>query len=397
MVSADWHLGAIDPHRFRLELLRIVERKLKQSKTLDLFVVAGDTFDMKEYLSSDTVKMFFQIMSELLEMTKDYNTQFRFIEGTRTHDARQLETLDIIFTQLMKCERIKFYHEVDEEEILGLRVLYLPEEYVADADIYYKPFLSKRYDFIFGHGPTDLMWYMRKENDMTKSYSKANVWKVDDCCKIANYSYFGHFHYNIAAGENGRFKSIGPVTRWEFGKDGVCGFYYVEYDTTTQLAFEEYIENEYAPILPTVAVAIKEDYELDVLRKKIMDRLNKVKDDADKTCLIVTIQSTLKTFIMMQDFILASFGNIPKVKLMVKVVGDNDDGTTESDTSESDEDIETARQRAIEERPYLYDKSLQDEARIAAFIKKKDGTNIPLENIISVIKPKDNRIKTREE
>ena len=71
MVSADWHIGATDPYRFRLELLRTVESVIKEKKKLDLFVVAGDTFDMKEYLSSDSVKVFFLIMVELLNFTEN--------------------------------------------------------------------------------------------------------------------------------------------------------------------------------------------------------------------------------------------------------------------------------------------------------------------------------------
>ena len=82
MVSADWHLGATDPYRFRLELLRTIEHKLKKEKSLDLFVVAGDIFDMKEYFSSDTVKVLFGIIKELLDLTAEYNTQFRLIDGT---------------------------------------------------------------------------------------------------------------------------------------------------------------------------------------------------------------------------------------------------------------------------------------------------------------------------
>ena len=390
MISADWHLGATDPNRFRLELLRTVEAKLAQLKSLDLFVVAGDTFDMKEYLSSDTVKIFFIIMKDLLTATEKFGTQFRFIEGTRTHDAKQLETLDIIFTNLMDSDRVKFIHEVDVEEFMGTRILYLPEEYVADSAIYYKPYLSDHYDFIFGHGPTDLMWYMREEKAIMNTQSKATVWKADECCKLANYSYFGHFHYNIAAGDNGRFKSIGPVSRWEFDKTGKCGLYYVEYDTSTNEAFEEYLENEYAPNLPTVAFAIKKDYELGDLNKEIRRKLDKVVDNADKTRLIVTIDSTLSSFIVMRDFVLSLFGNIPNVKLMLKITG------ADEVTEEVEDTIET-QEHAMEERPYLYDKSMRDEARIAAFIKKKAGANISLENILGVIKPKDNRITTREE
>ena len=388
MVSADWHIGATDPYRFRLELLRTVESVIKRKKKLDLFVVAGDTFDMKEYLSSDSVKVFFQIMVDLLNLTKPYNTQFRFIEGTRTHDALQLSTLDIIFNQLMNIDRVKFIEEVDEENVFGLDILYVPEEYIVDSDIYYKSYFEKHYDFLFGHGNTDLMWYMKKEKP--RKVSSAPVFKVDELCIVANYSYFGHFHYRIEAGIDKRFKSIGPVSRWEFGKDGDCGLYYVEYDKTNEVAFEEYIPNEYAPILTTTVLSIKRDYDLETLNKKIREKITPAMKESDKVRLIVNMDTTLDAFIIMRDFILASYGNMDKLTLLLKLIG--------SDTEQETEEVpEKTIEESIEEKPYLYNKSMQDEAKIAAFIRKKEGVNISLENILDVIKKKDTKIKNRED
>ena len=389
VISADWHLGTTEPKRFRKELFTMLQDRLTSEEGLDMFIVAGDIFDMKEYLSSDVVKLFFQILYRLLTITRPYHTEFRFIEGTRTHDAKQLETLNIICENIIDHERIKFFHEVGSESIFGMDILYLPEEYVTDSGAYYHSFFEKHYDIIIGHGPTDLMWYMRKENEMIKQNSSATVFKADDLCQIANYCYFGHFHYNIATGPDNRFKSIGPVSRWEFDKTGPCGLYLVWYDTKTKLAFEKYLENTLAPVLPTIALSIKEDKDLESLNKLIRSKINKLKDSADKIRLIVAIDTTLKTAVMMQDFITASFGNIPNLKLLIKMTSsqDSEDELTEEKTPED----------LIQERPYLYDKSMRDEARIAAFIKKKSDTNIPLENIIKVIRPKDNRIKDKEE
>lgn len=391
MISADWHLGATDPNRFRLELFRTVEHKLKLEKTLDLFIVAGDIFDMKESFSSDTVKVLFLIIKDILDLTEEYGTQIRFIGGTRTHDAMQLETLEVVLNSLMRVRRVKFIHEVTYEIVFGLNVLYLPEEYVESGDLYYKPYLNRRYDFIFGHGPTDLMWYMRDQNPTVEKYSSARVFKVDELCNIANYVFFGHFHYHIDTGPNKRFKSIGPLSRWEFDKDDDCGLYFLHYDSISKLATEEFVVNEYAPILPTITFPIRRDYDVYELNKKIQNKIDPLKNKSDKIRLIVTIDVKLKDFIMMRDFILASFGNIPGVTLLLKPVGEeSEEESTKGNTSKEEKDL-------IEERPYLYDKSMHDEARISAFIKKKTGTNISLESIVEVIKPNDNRIKNREE
>lgn len=383
MVSADWHIGATDPFRFKKEFITLFKTTLEEKGGLDLFIVSGDTFDMKEYLSSDSVKVFFLIIAELLELTKEYGTQFRFIEGTRTHDALQLSTLKIVFENLLQNNRVKFIEEVTEENILGLDILYIPEEYIIDSKKYYEQYFSKHYDFIFGHGNTDLMWYMNKGKNVKGS--QAPVFKANELCEVANYSYFGHFHYRIESGIDKRFKSIGPVSRWEFGKDSDCGFYYVEYDTKTKVALEDYIYNIYAPILPTVTMSIKKDYDLEILNKKIIDKLNSVDENADKTRIIINIDSTLETFIIMRDFILASYGNNDKISIMLKIVGNNDE-------EETSEDIETSIEKSIEDKPYLYDKTMHDEARIASFIRKKEGVNISLESILNVIQKKDTKI-----
>lgn len=387
MISADWHLGAVNPEVFYNELIKMVTKVLDKVGHLDFFIVAGDIFDMKEYLSSDTVKGFFHILSSLLFLTDKYDTRFRFINGTRTHDARQLETLEAICVDFYDAHRIRFIHEVEAEYFDDLKILYLPEEYIANGELYYKEYFDLHFDFIFGHGPTDLMWYMNVEDDTEQNRSSAVVHKVEQLCKVANYSYFGHFHYNIETGPNKRFKSIGPVSRWEFDKDGRCGIYYVEYDAKTEIAKEKYIQNLIAPRLPTVEFDINQDYELEDLSRKIKELLKTVENFATRTRLIVTIDSSLKNFIIMRDFILSAFGNIPNVKLLVKNI---------DLTSNSKENKIEKKNNSIEENPYLYDKSMRDEDKIAAFIRKKVGSNIPLETILEVINPKENNVNNQE-
>lgn len=385
MVSSDWHIGATDPYRFKKELMSLVQDTIKQKKSLDLFIVSGDTFDMKEYLSSESVKVFFLIMTELLEITEKYNTQFRFIEGTRTHDALQLGTLKIIFEDLLQNNRVKFIEEVTTEELLGLNILYIPEEYIIYKELYYEKYFNSEYDFIFGHGNTDLMWYMKNTKQLKTS--SAPVFTSEELMKISRFTYFGHFHYRIEVGNGiSKFRSIGPVTRWEFGKEDECGLYYIEYDKTTKIGIEYYIENIYAPILPTIKFNISKKYDIGILAKEINKRIGRVKEIADKIRLIITIDTSVDNYITMRDFILSSYGNIDKLNLNIKMIGGKETEAVEETINDS-----------VEEKPYLYDKSMHDEARIAAFIRKKEGVNISIENILEVIQKKDTKIGIREE
>lgn len=383
MISADWHIGATNPIRFREELLRTFKSKLDTLSGLDVFFVAGDTFDMKEYLSSEVVTTYLLIMKDLLKLTEKFGTMFYIIEGTRTHDAMQLDTLEVIFNDICECDRITFIKEVTNMNICGMEVLFIPEEYLIDQDAYYEEYFKKHYDLIIGHGMTDMMWYAKPSKDKTQS--TAPVFKVDDLCKIANYSYFGHVHFPMHGGKNNRFLSLGPVTRWEFDKDKPCGMYYIEYDKASGIAFEEFVENIYAPYMPTVSITINENIDIEALNKNIRNKLVKVQDNADKTRLIVAIDSTIENYLMIRDFILASFGNIKNLKLVMKIDEFNDVEETKDDTPKSVEQL-------VELKPYLYDKSMGDDSRISAFIQKKNGVNIPLENILEVISPKTTKI-----
>lgn len=386
MVSADWHIGATDPYRFRKELIETIKPEILKRKALDMFIIAGDTFDMKEYLSSDSVKVFFLIMADILELTKPFHTQIRILEGTRTHDALQLSTLRVVFENLLQNNRVKFIEELSSENIFDVDILYIPEEYVVNQELYYQDSFSKHYDFIFGHGNTDVMWFQKKNTKHIGS-SSAPAFSADKLTEISHYSYFGHYHYNISAGYNGRFKSIGPVTRWEFGKDDRCGLYYVQYDKTTNLAIEDYIENIYAPILTTLIMKITENYDLGKLNEKIKAKIAPVKDKSDKVRLIIHMDSSLDTFVMMRDFLLSSYGNTENLTLIIKPIESNQTEET------SIEDVT----EVIDDKPYLYDKSMHDEARIASFIRKKEGVNISLENILNVIQKKDTKIKNLED
>lgn len=372
MVSADWHLGTIPTEQFQKELLTLTNQAIAINRGLDLFVVAGDTFDTKEYFSSEVVKAFFRILVELLELTKDYNTQFRFLEGTRTHDALQLDTLQFIFEDLMHHERIKIIQEVMVEQIFDMQILYIPEEYITDSEAYYKDYFARHYDFLFGHGNTDMMWYM---DEQPTSYSSAPVFEMNTLCGVANYAYFGHFHYNQAGGNDNRFKSIGPVTRWEFGKDGVCGVYHIAYDTTTNLAFETYLENTMAQILATVALTIKKDYDLAQLQAKILKKLKSV-DYADKVRLIINLVNDIPNYATMRDTILTLFNRYPGVTLILNTIPGKQQDQIEQQKS---------TEEVVREKPYLYDKSMSDAARIASRIRIKKGVHIPIEYITEVI------------
>lgn len=382
LITVDNHWGATDPKQFHEELKICQIDKIRHLKQLDFYIIGGDTFDSKEYLASPTVKEFLLFMSELIDVTEPLNTQIRIILGTRTHDAMQLDTLDIIFNQLSACNRIKFINTVHEELLCGINLLYIPEEYVVDQDLYYEDYFSKHYDIIIGHGMVDAIWYAKNRDPNLTKQTTAPVFNVDELCKIGNYVYFGHVHEHKSYGSNKRFKYVGPITRWEFDKTWDCGYYLVDYDTTTNVMWEDFIINEHAPVLSTTGVSIKENMPIDQINQLIHTKIDSLMKRSDKTKLIVCIDMSLSTSNMIKDFIITNFGNVSRLYLTIKAISQEDDmqGISSNDITEK-----------MKEKPYLYNTSLDHEERIAAFIRKNAGSNISLDVISDVIYRKEKR------
>lgn len=370
IIAVDQHWGAIDPKQYRNELDKIFFPRIEHMKKLDFIMFGGDTFDMKEYLSSDTVKHVLNFIDDLITATEKLNTKIVFIEGTRTHDSLQLSTLSIIFNKILKCDRIKFISSVCEDTIGDMKILYLPEEYVVNQEEYYKEFFQKHYDMILGHGITDKIWYTARDKSIDLNHhTTAPIFKVDELCTVGNYVYFGHIHEHKTYGPDNRFTSVGPSTRWEYGKEWDCGYYIVEYDTQSCLMDNEFVTNEYASKLITKCMSVREGSTLDTVDATIDDILTLL-PSVDGIRIIVTISSAIDNFEPIRDFIITKIGQYPSVKLVLKVVDEyceEVDDTTSTDIELSGKVLESTKTPI--------------ETQIANFILYKRGENIPIDYI----------------
>ena len=331
----------------------------------------GDTFNMKEYVSSVTFKEILNFIKDLIILTKRLNTKIIFIEGTRTHDSLQLETLEIIFNHILNCDRIKFVNTVEEDNISGMSVLYLPEEYIVDQNEYYKEYFNKHYDLILGHGITDKIWYASRDKSVDLNHhTTAPIFKVEELCRVANYVYFGHIHEHKSYGPNNRFTSVGPSTVWEYGKEWDCGYYIVEYDTHSCLMMEEFVVNEYAPKLLTKGIVIDSDIEIRDLDIKL-DDIIKVSKDVDGLRIVAVIYDNIDKFESIRDFISTKVSQYDNIKLLLRI---------------ENVDAEQSEAHIDEENKELAEKILGStktpiENQISNYILYKRGENIPIEYI----------------
>lgn len=370
IIMADLHFGASNNVDFNNELKLTLFDYISKLPKLDFCIIAGDLFDSIEYLSSDTTRSVIRFIATLLESTKKFNTEIRILEGTRTHDNKQLKTLEDIFNDCLCVDRhrISFIHTVTDDILCGeLKVLYLPEEYVVDDKIYYNDYFTNRYyDFIFGHGTINKVSFVKH----IKSSMTAPVFNVQNLTAICNYCYFGHIHKKSEYCDN-RFKYVGPMTRWTFDQTGPCGFYYIDYDRDNNRFYEEYIENIHAPIYVTKIYDIDNTNNSDILSiwKYIYDDIYYIKSNTSVNCkirIIVNIESSVNNISAIKDLLTLNTQNYNDIKLIINTV----------DSGMSDVHNENTECRIVE----TYN-NCPDEVKIQQFIKNKTGRHRTIDDI----------------
>lgn len=392
----DLHLGAIPIERIRMEIEETLYKKIRTLKELDAIIILGDLWDSKQFVSSNVTSFVIEFIDALIGLTNEFNTKIFIVEGTRTHDSLQLDIIDQIFNRILVCDRnttnkrIEVISDVTELVLNGVNILFIPEEYIMDQKEYYKDTLydeDKHYDFIFGHGMIDKIWYAKQKQDSMTDMTRhmaAPVFDVELLSSKCNMCYFGHVHMHKYYSKKQNFLYIGPITRWEFGKDDPVGFQYTEYDITHhKMLKDEFVHNDYAMILSTRIMNIKEDISLTDINVKIDKIIAEEMTTAEHMRLIININSKLENYASIRDFITTKIGTIKFVKLILS--HDIDDKSMES--------MEEAVNEKHEQLSYLKTKDIDLEHRIQDFLLKKKNYTISIEDIKSIISDEDIDIK----
>lgn len=190
------------------------------------------------------------------------------IQGTMSHDLNQLQ----LFKPMENDKNIDFkiIETVKEEDLKGMHILYLPEEYPEDSAAYYAPYIAegKSYNAIFGHGTWDFVAQPGVlENSMRTTHSApVFMWKDWKHTVENGFISFGHIH-----GRNTYGKKIfysGSFTRWNYGERSEKGFTKFEYNLDDKTYAVEYVNNTMAPKFDVIAVS---ELGLDLSSCKVTD------------------------------------------------------------------------------------------------------------------------------
>ena len=365
---ADIHVGAISStqlyEELKTEFLDFIKKRY-----LDIIFIAGDFYNSVISLNSQSSIMAFKFMNELMDICEANGIKYvRVIEGTLSHDNFQIRNFSM-YEELSTVD-FRTIETVTVEEICGLKILYIPEEYRENLVSYYAPYFNvpkKHYDLIVGHGMFKETSFIK--DDSENDVSKAPILDSKLICSICKGPiFFGHIHTPMIIRKHIYY--IGSFSRWVYGQEEDKGFYLCVYDTDTKMYAVEFIVNKLARKFDTIKV------DLDKYTKS-MDELVKFAKQIrrDNLRIQVIIDGDERDYSYDISFLKEYYSGKTGYKLDII---DKREKLAQMRTEEK-------VQKILTDYNFLFDNSLPIDTKIRKFIKRKNGKDVSEEMIRSIL------------
>ena len=382
---ADIHIGAMDYNQTYEECMYIKKllEEYRKDGILDFIILGGDFFDKQLYGNDPFIDLALKLMVYMLTSAK----VVRVVYGTSSHDSDQYGMFDTLATDVpVAMEGFEYnfrvINTVSEEELLpGLKVLYIPEEYIYNKKDYYAPYLEKdhHYDYIFGHG----MIYeafegrIKKETSENMTRKKAPIFsskELGDACK--GDVLFGHYHVHTEMNDNVSY--VGSFSRWIFGEEEDKGFYQLSCDPEKEEYKKTFVINEKALKYVTYTFGYKDSVfssteEMEKTAQKILK--NRIKHQIDRMRVIFNIPVGYEN----PEALIKFFTNRFKDEKYIKVEFSNGYVEQKKNTDKTVEDI--VREEMPPEYKLFIDKNVPEEDKLSLFLKLRRGVEISPEKI----------------
>jgi DNA repair exonuclease SbcCD nuclease subunit len=372
LVVGDIHFGYYPPELLYKEF-QIIMDTIVEYKNIDCVVIAGDYYDTKLSMASAHSVYSVKAFSELIKLCENYNIKVRHIKGTNSHDPEnQLKNLAQIANS-SKCD-YKLFMTVDEEEIFpGMKVLYIPEEYMENSDEYYKEFFNKKYQLVFGHGMFEETNFSSKNKFKTmKKYPIFNSKQMEDICEGP--IVFGHIH--TAQRIRNRIQYTGSLVRSRYGEEEAKGFYVVDFDTETKESEFEFIENNMTMRYDTIEVNSDNPIFSGMVNEQIAYFKNLVETyKKDYLRVKINIPEDMINSSTFIDNMNVVFNDMKNVKLQI----------VENSKVKLDNELREKVNLLMDKYNFIFDKSVGYDEKIREYIKLKTGKEISLDRIRSMI------------
>ena len=265
---ADIHIGTIKDTEYVYDVLKdIFYKEIVQNKT-NAVILLGDYFHRSLRINEPFTKLAINVMETLVRCCKRTNTKLRCVYGTESHDANQYG----LFQYFLNDKKLDFkviYTASEEMLFDDCPVLYLPEEYIENKESHYGKLLSKKYQYIFGHGIIVEGMPALKFDASIKSNEKfVYRWHSDELSKLCKQCVFGHQHKPTSM-KNVHY--AGSLFRTSFGEEETKGYVILQDD-----AFQ-FIPNDRTYVYNTYEVPITSDvYES---QEKLLSFIHSIKSE----------------------------------------------------------------------------------------------------------------------
>ena len=371
LVVGDIHFGYYPPDLLYKEFNLILDSIDKYKP--NCVVIAGDYYDNKLSMASSHSVYSIKAFSNLLKKCEEYNIKLRQIKGTNSHDPEnQLKNLAQIANSSI-CD-YKLFLTVDEEELFpGIKVLYIPEEYMDDKDSYYNLYFKNRYQGIFGHGMFEETNF--SSNNKFKSMRKYPVFNSKEMEEICEGPIvFGHIHTPQRI--RNRIQYTGSLVRSRFGEEESKGIYLTTFDTETKETEFIFIENEITMKYDTIEIN-PDNPVFSMMINEQISYFKKLVDDykRDYLRLKINLPEDMVNSTMFIDSINITFNDMKDVTILIQ----------DNNKVKLNKELKEKVDLLMDKYNFIFDKSVSYDIKIQEFIKLKTGKVISLERIRSMI------------
>jgi hypothetical protein len=362
----DLHFGHKNTEKMYAELSQF--KDFIKNNEVHIININGDYFDRK--LVGTEPSMFYAVnfFSELVDICKDKNIKLRALQGTRSHELNQLTTM---FQHYLNDPELDFkiILTVETERIMGLNVLYVPEEYPDNVAEYYKEYKQGNYNIMHGHGTWDFAAFDNQIEDSEKTgVHVAPVFMYPDWQEsIKNgFAIFGHIH------KRQHYKNVyysGSFTRWGYGDRSDKGFTYYEVDSDTGKWVFKYIDNTQAPRYDVASVK-------DIFSGKDLEKLT-----------FEEIKAALDEVINNSENIRIDLAGLSeeKVKVFRKSLQENPNVKVEVREKKTELLKENTEPAMYTKYEYILQRQLPIDETVKRFIKEEYDTEISIEKIREIL------------
>ena len=365
---ADIHFNAIPAQKMYQQLDGIFLNYLRKHK-VDMVVIAGDLYDSIVSLNSKASYLSIEFVRQLLHIASSRGIRYvRILKGTGSHDNNQLTNLKIF--EASKEVNFRIIETVSVENIEGMNILYLPEEYMKDMDEFYRPFFDDQYDMIFGHGMFKETSFTASKQESAVTLSGAPVFDSKKLCDICKgFCIFGHIHTPTTIRK--KITYTGSFSRWVFGEEEKKGFLVTTYNTESCSFKNKFIENTLAEIYRTVTVTKTDTDHYEEMVKTIMDDYL---PGADKLRVIFVLEED-RDYSLFINYLREYFAKNKQVVL--KFV----------DKRQAIKEVEAEEKlgKLMEKYGFVFSNTISHVEKIKRFIQVRDGVETSEEKIKEIL------------